>query len=69
MANRLRMVVHRNLHKETWRWDDCQSRPDPALTFPRCAPRDPRIGQGWYDERASMLSVWDGLDWVSVPTD
>jgi hypothetical protein len=62
--------AHRNLHRETWRWADCQNRPLALKdSFPRDEPRDPLVGQGWFDEKTEHLCVWNGDYWVAIPKD
>lgn len=63
-------LLHRNLHRETWRWSECQGRLiELRDSFPREEPPDPPVGQGWFDERAEQLCTWDGRQWVCIPTD
>ena len=63
-------VLHRNMHRETWRWEECQ-RPvqEMKTAWPREEPQNPRLGQGWFDEEADCLYIWDGMEWVCLPTD
>ena len=70
MARHLRELLHRNLHKETWRWNDCQDREvEPNLAWPHTEPKEPSVGQGWFDERTGCLNVWSGSEWICRPTD
>jgi hypothetical protein len=32
-------------------------------------PREPQVGQGWFDEKTHCLYVWDGDEWVCVAAD
>ena len=52
-----------------WHWSECQDRRELKAIWPRQEPRQPRVGEGWYDEHAGALFVWDGDEWVSVPED
>lgn len=53
-----------------WRWDQSQvSHEEAKSTWPREKPQAPELGQGWYDERADSLCVWDGEEWVCIPSD
>lgn len=61
---------HRNLHKETWHWEECQGRAlEMKSAWPREEPQNPQLGQGWFDEETDCLYVWDGQEWVCLPTD
>jgi hypothetical protein len=49
----------------TWHWRDCQD----DFSWGTSEPREPRLGQGWYDARMKCLYIWDGRQWVCVPAD
>ena len=53
--------------RRAWRWRDCQE--EIAAVLPREQPRDPRVGQGWFDEKTSCICIWNGAEWVCIPTD
>jgi hypothetical protein len=36
---------------------------------PRVEPKNPQVGEGWFDEESDCLYVWDGVEWVCVPGD
>lgn len=58
------------LRDRIWHWADCQEcRDDLIRRWPVEEPSEPEVGQGWYDEDADCLNVWDGVEWVCVPTD
>ena len=50
-----------------WSWRDCQM--GPISSWSREEPESPAIGQGWFDEESNCLYIWDGIEWVCVPTD
>jgi len=62
MVNRLQ----RN-QQQSWRWRDCQE--DPAALWRSEEPREPNLGQGWFDPRSNSLNIWNGSEWVCVPAD
>lgn len=65
-----RVMERRNLHKETWRWSECQSRMvELRASFPREEPQSPSVGQGWFDDESELFYLWDGRDWIAVPAD
>lgn len=62
--------AHRDLHKETWHWEECQDQTAEMKRFwPGREPEEPEVGQGWYDESSDCLYVWDGREWACLPTD
>lgn len=62
--------AHRDLHKETWHWEECQGQvSELKLGYPQQEPESPYIGQGWYDEETDCVYVWDGWEWVCLPYD
>jgi len=50
----------------SWNWRECQ---DSSDLWRRTPPLQPARGQGWLDERSHCLYIWDGAEWVCVPTD
>ena len=54
---------------QTWHWSECQDRRELIATWPREAPSQPTVGEGWYDEDSEALCVWDGAEWVCNPSD
>jgi hypothetical protein len=53
-----------------WHWRECQGcQIDLKESWPREEPSNPKVGQGWYDERTDCLYVWDGMEWICAPED
>lgn len=56
--------------KKPWHWKDCADSPEELKkSWPKEEPKEPEVGQGWYDEKAGALCVWDGVEWTCIPTD
>jgi hypothetical protein len=62
MAERLQKRTAR-----TWHWRECQE--PQAGAAAKEPPREPALGQGWFDHRSGCMYIWDGVEWVCVPTD
>lgn len=53
--------------QHTWHWRECQEQ-QAGLRVGE-PPREPRVGQGWFDQRSGCMYLWDGAEWVCMPTD
>ena len=59
-----------DLNQRIWHWRECQDCRDQMIgTWQRQAPREPEGGQGRVSEQDNCLFVWDGEEWVCVPSD
>jgi hypothetical protein len=51
----------------SWHWRECQEQK--TVGAAKEPPREPTLGQGWFDARSNCMYIWDGVEWVCVPTD
>lgn len=53
--------------QRSWHWRECQDDLTAAWMYDK--PREPAMGQGWFDPRTNCLHIWNGWEWVCVPAD
>jgi hypothetical protein len=62
------MRVAKHLRREVrWHWRELQV--ENIHEYPTREPREPQVGERWYDQSAHCLCIWDGIEWVTVPLD
>ncbi len=50
-----------------WHWRESQV--EKTVRYPTHEPARPKIGERRYDPTSQCLCIWDGLEWVVVPSD
>lgn len=50
-----------------WHWREMQL--EVTYQLPTEEPRERRIGTSWQDRHSGRVHVWNGAEWVCVPTD
>ena len=58
----------RERRSENWHWKESQQG-ELATLWQREEPKEPQVGQGWFDEKTNSLYGWDGCEWVQVAAD
>ena len=53
--------------QRAWHWRDCQT--DRLDRYPTQPPQQLYEGAAYHDPRSGCVYVWNGCEWVCIPTD